>query len=616
MNLEKYRDQMAERFPSAGFTEETLSNLKNRNGRLRLPLKAVGKGLGTAAVLTAAAFTIVAGTNFFRGIFAPIRESDPPSEEVRELSPTPLANPDHALKAVTENGTITLDENATAEEMIAAGAVVDGAFGFVGYRQICELFRALRAGEEYELILATLPYNPYLSSYREYQRVKLNADGTVDGKTYRYEEDKQYLTTYPFERARSSYHYGAAMGYISAETGCEKTMDSPLDLPFGMALNIYTPSSAFVGVSGYITVCSVSDYLAVTGFSDERAVEIYMTVMEHLPDLPGINLLYGGEYSSPEQLPLFLALAESEDVDYCSTTILSIAPLSETADEAGNARYGECFYALEYLNGRYRIFTMKNGFEGEYDEQLFDRYTVANGELIFENGNVTYRFPYENVAFTDPFQSYADYRNTAADVLNFNVISHQGTGIPWASGGKGTGALFLGVSHKDEKPVDALSIWELDYRTTDYTEPKTGFQKLLLDPFYFRTVTANINTVFRIDETLCEPGLYAIEIDSCEEMEAERYVAKADGTGYEGTVVPGVRIVAAVPERNESYRLLKGVSLDLYKDECDLRETPEGKTYLMLSQEQWESMTWYTRDIQNTDGIVSYTLYAQPAWGK
>ncbi|MCM1419558.1 MAG: hypothetical protein NC202_12370, partial [Roseburia sp.] len=560
-----------------------------------------------------AAVAIFAGAGFFRSVFRADGEPDETfsvlvdESALPELSElTPLANPDHALRVESERGTIVLDEKATVDDLLDAGAVISENYGIVGYRQICELFRALRAGEEYELILAKAPLNDLSSDKTGYQSVKLNTDGTIDGKSYLYQTD--FLQTFTFRRATTSYSNGFALGYAQASGVC-RAADAALSIPLGMALDPSENISSFLNSVGFIAIPSMTDYLDATGFSDEKAVKIYLTVLDHLPDLPGINVLYGDEYTSPDQLPLFLALAEDEDVRYCSTAILSIEPYTKIVGDGETPRYGETFYALEYLDGRYRVFTMKDGFEGEFDEQLFDGYTIEDDTLIFENERVTYRFPYEKTRFVDPKFSYNDYRNALSDVTN---TLYSRSSLVLKTDGDYT--LPIGGSHGGEDDF-SLGICEYDYVGLSFAE-KPSFQKFLLDPFYWRVRNLDMTSIFRINKEYSDGERKAIAVDTVTETTYISYILGNDQYGYQIVYQdpkPAFEIVAAAPEASDAkYRLYEGVSLTLYQEDCDLREMPDGRTYLFLSKEEWENLSWYSDRIWKNGDTVSYSLKAVP----
>ena len=159
MNLEEYKSQMAQQVPNTAFVEETLQNLKNNRSKLRVPVKRIGKAVGGISLLTAAAFAILVGAGAFRSTMSVISmtEQDPEEESAvladREaLYMTPLSNPDHTVRIETENGKVAMNEDTTAEEIVACGGVIDSKFGFVGYERVCNFFRAYRNGEAAELV--------------------------------------------------------------------------------------------------------------------------------------------------------------------------------------------------------------------------------------------------------------------------------------------------------------------------------------------------------------------------------------------------------------------------------------------------------------------------------
>lgn len=593
MNLEKYKEQMSERFPSGKFTEETLFNLKNGRSKIRVPMEAIAKGTGAAALLTAAAFTIVAGASFFRGVFG---TTDDPAQtfnvfvedvpEQEEPSVTPLANPDHAVRINTENGQVAMDENTTPEEMLACGAVLDQAHGLVGYEQICRLLRAFRHGESAELVVAKISNTMLLEGKDEGQRtyyyVGLNADGTVNGKTYFYKNRESYLETYPFERNGNgalSNRY-VKLGNCTACVYCP-TDDERLMIHAGMALRL--------GACGaYLPICTISDLLRVTGYDGETLRERYYTILSHASGLAGVNILYQGKLSAPKQLYYFISQTKDEDVYCCSTTITDLTKTDE---------YEECFYALEYVGGRFRIFTMKNGFEGEFDTQEFDGFTLENDFLVFRNETTEYRFPYsyeetigENARIG--YQELRDTTNEASQMTPYNI---------WEISGSTAISSYIGISSnqsavnlhgsktKDEEEEAYLIITDpyIPYGNTLYIRSETDraekalFQPIGIDQNYFLEWISHPENYLNILDEYSDESTIAVEIKDVEETDQTIWSYTIEG-GYVWGTRPYAAFTAEPPTPSGKYRLLSGASFYLPADQCDIREMPDGKTCIML----------------------------------
>lgn len=647
MNLERYKEQMSERFPSGRFTEETLFNLKNGKSKSRVPLKAVAKGTGTAALLTAAAFTIVTGASFLRGFFSGaedpaktfdiLLEEDPrleteASEENRinenELYMTPLANPDHAVRVNTENGKVALNEDTTLEEMLACGAVLSQGYGPVGYEQLCGLFRAYRNGESAETVFTNVPIgltNGNDNGQRYYRYVGLNEDGTVNGKEYFYRDRESYLQTAPFGRGSNAGEYkGLWIGNLMTQLDYPEA-NVHIEIDAGMALH-------FGSENVYYTICTISDLLRVTGYDEETLRERYYAFLSQASEFAGVNILYQGRLSAPKQLYYFLSQTKKEDVYCCSTTITDITKTDE---------YEECFYALEYIDGRFRIFTMKNGFEGEFDTQEFDGFTLEDGDLVFRNEAAEYRFPYdgnemigenaeigywqlrENTGGNYICSYYEQYEKNTVSIAVANnsvaIVVGKDT-VPIAVGTHaGVRTTVQGKPYVTMMLRDAYVAYSYPSNTTH--SKNYLYHPLLADRNYLAEWLSDPSNYFKILDEYSDGNMIAVEISNTQEYDQTIfYSTVADGTA---DVVwgkqPYLEFTAAPPTPSGKYRLLSGIKFSLPADECDIRETSDGKTYLLVPEtfpqdDRLQSGYFYVRtlSINESGDAVRFNLEIEP----
>lgn len=631
MNLDKYKEQMSERFPSGSFTEETLFNLKNGRSKSRVPLKAAVKATGAAALLTAAAFTIVAGASFLRGVFG---ASDDPAQtfnifvedvpEQEERSMTPLANPDHAVRINTENGRlVALDENTTPEEMLACGAVLDQNHGLVGYEQICRLLRAFRHGEAAELVVAKISNTMLLEDKddgsRTYDYVGLNADGTVNGKTYYYRNRESYLETQPFGR----YGYGSIydrhvkLGNCMASAYCQ-TDDKRLLIHAGMALHLGS-------VGEYLPICTISDLLRVTGYDGETLRERYYTVLSHASGLAGTNILYQGKLSAPKQLYYFISQTKDEDVYCCSTTITDVTKTDE---------YEECFYALEYVGGRFRIFTMKNGFEGEFDTQEFDGFTLENDFLVFRNETTEYRFPYsyEETIGENAQIGYRDLRDATSEVAQmspYNIWEIAGNTAYFGYLGTNVDTSAVnshGSKTKDEEEQAYLTLTDpySPYNDTPHIGSEAEradralFHPIEMDQNYLLEWLSDPKNYLNILDEYSDESTIAVEIKDVQEKDQIIWSYAIEDGFTEGTR-PYAAFTAEPPTPSGKYRLLSGASFYFPADQCDIREMPDGKTCIMLprtfpNDRAHLSYSLRTLSINENGDAVRFDLEIEHEW--
>lgn len=561
MNLEKYRSQMAQKYPNEAFVEETLENLKSNRSKLRVPLKKIGKAVGGASLLTAAAFLILVGAGSFRGMLSEVSITERAPEEEKAiladreaLFMTPLSNPNHTVRISTENGKVAMNEDTTTEEIIACGGVIDSRFGFVGYERICSFLRAYRNGEAAELLIAELP-GQFLPDRRSYQYIGLNEDGTVNGKYYLHEGER--LSTFPFERAGEDTSYGVQFGYCAATSAAEQPKDSRSTVA-GMAIDLSSYGRGTgTNAWNFIPVCTISDLLNVSDRDGETIREEYFRVLSNLGEKEGVNILWNGEYSTPAQLAAFLEYTKSGAYSYFSTTITDLTKTDE---------YEECFYALEYLDGKYRIFTMKNGFEGEFATAYFDGWTVEDDMLVFDNGSVEYRFP--SVQGTaDMLARTANngekrYLGNNAEVYRYN------------------GGLVSGENWIARQPSNDAYDWHAFASTNEGgftvygTGSSTRCETLSFDPNDVVRFAADPRNLMKISEEYSEGELLAAEI-----------------VGEPSVFDNHTDLLIAIPEKTGKIKVSENTELWIPSESCDIREMPDGKSYLMITEAEWRKMS-------------------------
>ncbi len=590
MNLEEYKSQAAQRVPNTAFVEETLQNLKNNRSKLRIPVKKIGKAVGGISLLTAAAFAILVGVGTIRGTLSEVSITDQsPEEEQAILSDrealymTPLSNPDHTVRLNTEDGKVALNENTTAEEIIACGGVIDSDFGFVGYEQVCNFLRAYRNGETAELVIAELP-TAYLPDRRGYQYIGLNEDGTVKGKYYQH--DGERLSTYSFERESQGTRYGIEFGYFAASTAIQQAANW-LDYHStvgGMGIDLISFGRGFRAhyqALNFIPVCTISDLLKVSERDGDRLRAEYFSVLSNLGENEGVNILWNGQYSTPAQLELFLKRIEDGSASYCSTTITDLTKMDE---------YEECFYALEYLDGKFRIFTMKNGFEGEFHTEFFDGYTVEEGLLVFNNGSVEYRFPYVEGELDKLFVdvSPTEKRFIGNDAGVYRAARGLENGYNWY-------VRYSGCSVDNwHAPIYKNKGGFTLFLPGSGIDADMSFLPLWIDPNDVAKFSADPRNLMKISEEYSEGELLAAEIDGTPHIDGD--------FGY---------ICAALPDESTGgIKVAGNTELWLPAEKCDIREMPNGKSYLMITEEQWREMSLWANTLDEKNRELTFNAVA------
>lgn len=376
MNLEKYKAEMSRNYPDRKFVENTLSAIKNNRRQSGIDKKQVLKTIGgiglTAAVLGGA----VIGGGMVRSLFSHIETDntqpveitlateeapEPPQIEENkgiiatdeELLATPLAsNPMYTVKATTPEGKVSLDENTTVSDALACGVPVWTDNGYVGMRYLCEALRKYKNGEPFEFIAAAI--NSGTTGYDYYN---VDAEGNVK---YRYYDHTNYfsITTYNNDARKFAFY-----------TGREP------EPRWGVTL---TPEKIV-----NMGVLTIYDLLNETCFDKDDRRELFYYNITHDENLKYVaGYIYKDDCIGKHMMNRFIEAiesgADSAGVQYTDIT--------------GTDEYDERYYSIEYCDGVYSVFTMTDGFNGIFDTQYFDGYTISDNRVIFDNGEVSYSF--------------------------------------------------------------------------------------------------------------------------------------------------------------------------------------------------------------------------------
>lgn len=410
MNLERYKTEMSRNVPDRKFVETTLDAIKNRQPRSKINkmqvLKTVG-GVGlTAAVLCGAVIGGGAVRSLFEGI-EPV-ETEQTTDNYRdepvineekggeiiatesELLVSPLAsNPKYTLKTVTPDGQVSLNEDTTVEEMLACGVTVTTEGGYLGMEHLCKALRKQKNCEPFSFIFGD---NISGNSYDYYV---VNSKGNTD-KYWEYEHEKYFYIT---KWVSSLNHFGMYETY-NGEGGAKVSVNNTS--------------------TGLVTI---TDTLKVNMYEKEERKQMFFDSVTknggHKALRPVLGIKYNDKFPGAFRLNYFVKNIEN-GMPYVSVQFTDITTTEE---------YDECYYSIEYVNGIYSIFTMKDGFNGTFDTQYFDGYTVSDNVLTFNNGIVCYSFrmsdtPEADYEAADPLlrvsDSFMGYGN------DFNAYDSEG----------------------------------------------------------------------------------------------------------------------------------------------------------------------------------------------
>lgn len=397
MDLKKYKSEMSRVYPDKRFVEETLTAVKNRQHKPKKHdfrvLKTVG-GIGlSAAVLCGAFLGAGAVRSLFDGIEPDLTDSTEQTVDIlvdekpelndndridatdTTLSATPLAsNPAYTVKVNTPDGKVALNEDTTIEEMLAVGALVVTDNGPLGMRNFCEAARKQKNGEAFEFILAHTGYGNIYTYY------DVNAEGDIE-KHWTYNHQKYF--------------------YIEKQGHVEERFDY-----FASSLQWTNelPSLGLYGNTG-VGFATISNILDVTCFDKEERKQMYFDAAISDEFHPILGLVYNDESPAAFRLNYFAEKIE-KGVQYASVQFTDITTTND---------HDEVYYSIEYVNGKYSIFTMTDGLDGKFDTQYFDSFEIvpeydANYKLrrlsmMFDNGEVSYSFKMST--------------NTEADIMTY-----------------------------------------------------------------------------------------------------------------------------------------------------------------------------------------------------
>lgn len=405
MNLERYKTEMSRNIPDRKFVEDTLDAIKNNSAKSKIDKRQVLKTAGglslTAAVLCGAVIGGGAVRSLFEGIEPieteqttdvliekPVEENEEETDRItatdKELSVSPLAsNPKYTLKTVTADGQVSLNEDTTVEEMLACGVTVTTENGYLGMEYLCKALHKQKNGEPFSFIFGE---NINGNSYDYYV---VDSQGNAE-KFWEYEHEKYFSIT---KWLNSLAHFGLYQ-YHNGEAGAKITIN---DTSMG--------------------IVTITDTLAVSGYEKEERKQIFFDKLtnygEHKSMRPVLGIKYNDNFPGAFRFNYFVDLIEKGE-KYASVQFTDITTTEE---------YDECYYSVEYVNGVYSVFTMKDGLNGTFDTQYFDGYTISDNYLIFDNGEVRYSFmmsltPYEDYIDTegvlhifDEFSGWGNYYN-------------------------------------------------------------------------------------------------------------------------------------------------------------------------------------------------------------
>ena len=115
---------------------------------------------------------------------------------------------------------------------------------------------------------------------------------------------------------------------------------------------------------------------------------------------------------------------------------------------------------------------------------------------------------------------------------------------------------------------------------TLYPGTKFRFERLCADPYDIARLAADPRNVMKISEEYSEGELLAVEI-------------------LNQKVIPAVwedafdiiDLTVATPEKAGEIEISGNTGLWFESGTCEIREMPDGKSYLMITEEQWRSMS-------------------------
>lgn len=420
MNLERYKTEMSRHTPDRKFVENTLDIIKNNRTESKIDKKQIIKTIGglslTAAVLCGAVIGGGAVRSLFQSIEPidteqtadtytqePVTEEAVETEEItatdKELLVSPLAaNPKYTLKAVNADGKVSLDDETTVEEMLACGVPVVTEHGNLGMEYFCKALQKQKNRQAFSFIMGDVV------SGNNYDYYEINNYGGLD-KFWQYNHSNYFSIT----KWNGYMTSGSFAGYE------EKNGEA------GASICLANSDNGIV---------SIVDTLAVSGYDKEMRKQMFFGSVtaeaDHRSIKPTLGIKYNDKFPGAFRLNYFIKNIEN-GAEYAGVQFTDIT----TTDE-----YDECYYSIEYVNGTYIVFTMKDGLNGTYDTQYFDGYTVTDNILTFDNGTAAYSFemsktPVEDynateelIRITDKFSAYGYYNfgNALSDAGPLDIV--------------------------------------------------------------------------------------------------------------------------------------------------------------------------------------------------
>ena len=256
--------------------------------------------------------------------------------------------------------------------MIACGVPVETEYGLLGMQYLCEALKKYKDHEAFEFIFA----NTLIDIGNHYDYYNYDAS------------DKLYDVNYNANQCDTTYWEYQHRGYLSVNKYVDNNqhfaewMEEVNGGTAGISLCAANWQSNKYGI---VTIYDTLGHTAET--IEEKKERFYekmttRTTIDNDLRMPLLSIIYNGKCPGKFRMNNFIKNIEN-GAEYAGVQYTDITTTEE---------YDERYYSIEYCNGVYSIFTMTNGFDGVFDTQYFDGYTVLDNEVVFSNENVRYTF--------------------------------------------------------------------------------------------------------------------------------------------------------------------------------------------------------------------------------
>lgn len=438
-----------------------------------------------------------------------------------------------------------LESINSVQELLKSGIVLCTDYGFIGYEAVCRTIKSEREGKDSQLVFAKYADNEDSDNLFMSLCFSKKNDTDNNGRALLYGGR-------PF--SISSCNYAVLQPNALVNYFYYNNIENIL----GMAINVCrTQKFDFL-----IPICSISDRIAVTAYSESEFKDKFFELVSSLNTNYCINVLYNGLYSQPSQIVNFIKNIE-KGVKYCSIVITDITESDDCVER---------FYAIEYINGSFRIFTMINGFDGDFDTQDYSGYLIVDDSIVFDNGIKKYSFP------------------LCGDMCLSNSNSE--------------------ISDDEFKIV---------LRTVDVLNDRTGLGETMVNPIIlqadkccYNEFIKDIEKCFEINEKYSNDDYYAIMAYDIKEsvLDYEECIVPADPF-YDGLYhyykIPVVSFRTLPPPRKGKYGVGEDIVLsNIPSVLLPINETEDGGKYIMLSKSLWNciNLSKYSYALFK-DGIVN-----------